>query len=200
MTAILSATSATTPRSCVIRMSPMLSSRWSSASRSMTWAWTVTSRAVVGSSAMMSEGSSAIAMAIMMRWRIPPENWCGKSPTRSRAAGMRTRSMSSMALARASPRDIPRCTTNISPSCCPTLSTGFSEESASWKIMAISWPRIRRRSSALSFSRSRSLKRISPPLIRPGGMSRMPMTAWAVTDLPEPDSPRTARVSPSATE
>ena len=43
----------------------------------MIWAWTVTSRAVVGSSAMRSSGSSAIAIAIMMRWRIPPENWCG---------------------------------------------------------------------------------------------------------------------------
>ncbi|CAM5658391.1 hypothetical protein SBADM41S_05081 [Streptomyces badius] len=95
---------------------------------------------------------------------------------------------------------MPRCTTNISASCWPTVRTGFSEDRASWKIMAISWPRILRRSSGLSFSRSRSLKRISPPVIFPGGMSRMPMTAWAVTDLPEPDSPRTASVSPSATE
>ncbi len=138
-------------------------------------------------------------MAIMMRWRIPPENWCGKLPTRCRAAGMRTRSISSIALTLASDRDIPRCTTNISPSCSPTLSTGFSEDSASWKIMAISWPRIRRRCSGLSVSRSRSLKRISPPLIFPGGVSRMPMTACAVTDLPEPDSPRTASVSPAST-
>ncbi len=178
----------------------MLYSRWSSASRSMTWACTVTSRAVVGSSAMIRDGSSAIAMAIMMRWRIPPENWCGYWLTRSLAAGMRTRSISSTDLAFASLRDIPRCTTNISPSCWPTVRTGFSEESASWKIMAISWPRILRRSSGLSFSRSWSLKRISPPAIFPGGMSRMPMIAWAVTDLPEPDSPSTARVSPSATE
>ena len=43
----------------------------------MTWACTVTSSAVVGSSAMRSVGSSASAIAIMMRWRIPPENWCG---------------------------------------------------------------------------------------------------------------------------
>ncbi|CAM5281697.1 hypothetical protein SALBM311S_05127 [Streptomyces alboniger] len=77
ITAILSATSATTPRSWVIRIRPMSYSRCNSASRSMTWAWTVTSRAVVGSSAMISSGSSASAIAIMMRWRIPPENWCG---------------------------------------------------------------------------------------------------------------------------
>ena len=44
---------------------------------SSTWAWTVTSRAVVGSSAMITSGSLAIAMAIMARWRMPPENSCG---------------------------------------------------------------------------------------------------------------------------
>jgi hypothetical protein len=35
----------------------------------------VTSSAVVGSSAMMSLGLHASAMAIMTRWRMPPENW-----------------------------------------------------------------------------------------------------------------------------
>ena len=49
-----------------------------SASRSFrTSACTVTSRAVVGSSAMMMSGFIASAMAIMTRWRWPPENWCG---------------------------------------------------------------------------------------------------------------------------
>ena len=38
---------------------------------------TVTSRAVVGSSAISTEGLRAIIIAIMMRWRMPPENWCG---------------------------------------------------------------------------------------------------------------------------
>ena len=37
----------------------------------------VTSSAVVGSSAMTSFGLQASAMAIMTRWRMPPENWCG---------------------------------------------------------------------------------------------------------------------------
>ena len=44
---------------------------------SRTWAWIVTSRAVVGSSAIISCGSSASAIAIITRWRMPPENWCG---------------------------------------------------------------------------------------------------------------------------
>ena len=44
---------------------------------SSTCAWIVTSRAVVGSSAMRSFGLQASAMAIITRWRMPPENWCG---------------------------------------------------------------------------------------------------------------------------
>ncbi len=139
-------------------------------------------------------------MAIMMRWRMPPENWCGYWSTRAVAAGMRTRSISSTARALASLRDMPRWTVNISPSCSPTVSTGLSEESASWKIIAISAPRTLRRRSSLRVSRSRPSKMISPPVMCPGGVSRMPMIAWAVTDLPEPDSPSTARVSPASTE
>ena len=38
---------------------------------------TVTSSAVVGSSQIKSEGWHASAMAIMTRWRIPPESSCG---------------------------------------------------------------------------------------------------------------------------
>ena len=41
------------------------------------WACTVTSRAVVGSSAISTSGSLAIAIAIITRWRMPPENSCG---------------------------------------------------------------------------------------------------------------------------
>ena len=40
-------------------------------------AWTVTSSAVVGSSAISSFGSLASAIAIIARWRMPPENSCG---------------------------------------------------------------------------------------------------------------------------
>ena len=40
-------------------------------------AWIVTSSAVVGSSAISMSGSLAIAIAIITRWRCPPESWCG---------------------------------------------------------------------------------------------------------------------------
>ncbi len=43
----------------------------------MIWACTVTSSAVVGSSAISTSGSRASDMAIITRCRMPPENWCG---------------------------------------------------------------------------------------------------------------------------
>ena len=57
----------------------MPSSRCMSVSSSMSWAWTVASRAVVGSSAISSLGRSAKAMAIIARCRIPPESSWGKA-------------------------------------------------------------------------------------------------------------------------
>ena len=77
ITATRSARPAITPMSWVIRMIPVLSSRfiWSSTPR--IWAWIVTSSAVVGSSAISSFGLQASAMAIITRWRRPPDSWCG---------------------------------------------------------------------------------------------------------------------------
>ena len=73
-------------------------SRCRSISRLMTWAWIDTSSADTGSSPMMSLGLRASARATPMRWRWPPENWCGKlsicarlSPTRSNSAATRSR-------------------------------------------------------------------------------------------------------------
>ena len=45
-----------------------------SASNARIWACTVTSSAVVGSSAIRRSGSLASAIAIMTRWRWPPDN------------------------------------------------------------------------------------------------------------------------------
>ena len=41
--------------------------------RSRISAWIVTSSAVVGSSAISTDGLQASAMAIIARWRMPPE-------------------------------------------------------------------------------------------------------------------------------
>ena len=107
----------------------------------MIWAWTVTSRAVVGSSASSSAGSRASAMAIMARWRIPPEYWWGYSSARCLALGMPTSARRSTARLRAGMRPIFSWAWITSATWWPTLKTGFSAESGSWKIIEISLPR-----------------------------------------------------------
>ena len=72
-----SACPAITPMSCVISSMAMPSRSFRSLSRARICAWMVTSSAVVGSSAMSSLGSQASAMAIITRWRSPPDSWCG---------------------------------------------------------------------------------------------------------------------------
>ena len=63
--------------SWVMNSSPMPISRCRSRIRRSTWACTVTSSAVVGSSAIISRGRQHSAIAIITRWRIPPESWNG---------------------------------------------------------------------------------------------------------------------------
>ena len=55
-------------------MSAMPVSFWRFFSSRSTWAWTVTSRAVVGSSATMTLALQHRAMAMMTRWHMPPES------------------------------------------------------------------------------------------------------------------------------
>ena len=69
--------SATTPRSWVTRITAMRNSAWSALICCSTWAWVVTSSAVVGSSAISSCGLQDSAMAIITRWRMPPDSWWG---------------------------------------------------------------------------------------------------------------------------
>ena len=61
------------------------------------WAWMVTSRAVVGSSAMSSLGWQMRPMAIMTRWRMPPESSWGYCFIRFSTLLMPTSSSISMA-------------------------------------------------------------------------------------------------------
>ena len=68
---------AATPRSWVIRMMPTPVSRCSSRNSSIICTWMVTSRLLVGSSAISTFGVQAIAIAATTRWRMPPLNWCG---------------------------------------------------------------------------------------------------------------------------
>ena len=60
-----------------MKSSAMPISRCRSSSRARICDWMVTSSAVVGSSAISSFGRQASAIAIIARWRWPPESWCG---------------------------------------------------------------------------------------------------------------------------
>ena len=97
MTRTRSAKPATTPMSWVISTVAAPMSSCADFSRSITCAWIVTSRAVVGSSAMISSGSFAIAIAIIARWRMPPENSWGYWFARRPGSGIPTASSSSSA-------------------------------------------------------------------------------------------------------
>ena len=74
MTTTRSVRPAMTPMSWVMSKIDIFSS-WRKLSRmSRIWAWIVTSSAVVGSSAMSSLGEQVSPMAMMTRWRRPPDN------------------------------------------------------------------------------------------------------------------------------
>ncbi|MNC61204.1 hypothetical protein D3C75_1111340 [compost metagenome] len=77
ITTTSSHSSATTPRSWVMKMMAMPVWACSAFIRSRIWAWMVTSSAVVGSSQISRSGSQASAMAIITRWRMPPERLWG---------------------------------------------------------------------------------------------------------------------------
>ncbi len=68
------AVSAITPRSCVISITAAPVRAFISSISARICAWIVTSSAVVGSSAMSRAGVQAIAIAIITRWRMPPES------------------------------------------------------------------------------------------------------------------------------
>ena len=88
-------------------------------------AWIVTSSAVVGSSAIKSVGSHAMAKAIITRCRMPPDSWCGYSHSRCDAAGISTSSSMRSAWASAALRSSPLCSRTLSAICSPMVNTGF---------------------------------------------------------------------------
>src|SRR5580658_3752044 len=113
-TATRSQVSATTPRSWVTRITLIASSARRRRSSLRIWSWMVTSNAVVGSSASSNFGPGASAMAIMARWRMPPENSCGYASSRRAASGIPTRSSSSIARILAEWPCSWRCTARLS--------------------------------------------------------------------------------------
>ena len=100
MIATQSATSATMPRSCVMSKIAVPVCVWRVFINVRISACTVTSTAVVGSSAISSPGSQARAMAIITRCFMPPDNWCGYAAKRCSGSGIYTWASRSSALAR----------------------------------------------------------------------------------------------------
>ena len=128
--------SAMTDRSWVIRMSDRPSSRRRRSSNSRIWAWTITSRAVVGSSPITTAGSQARAIAIIARWRIPPDSSWGYA--RPRLAGIPTSSSSSPARLSASALSTLSRSSTGSAICSFTRRTGLRAFIAPWKMIEIS--------------------------------------------------------------
>ena len=77
MTITVCAKDATIAKSWVIKTVDISPLSLNPRMRSMTVACVVTSNALVGSSAINKLGLPASAVAIIARWRIPPESSCG---------------------------------------------------------------------------------------------------------------------------
>ncbi len=114
ITATRSATSAITPRSCVTSTIAVPVRARSSWNRLRICACTVTSSAVLGSSASSISGSAISAMAIITRWRMPPDSSWGYWRMRRAPSGMCTASSISIARCRAVRASLPRCTRSTS--------------------------------------------------------------------------------------
>ncbi|MNT33925.1 hypothetical protein D3C72_1698740 [compost metagenome] len=114
---------------------------------------------------------------------------------RLRASGILTASSILTDSSNASALFMPLCSIRTSISCSPTRMYGFREVIGSWKIIEICSAR------SLFSSCSGRLRMFLPlnvavPPMRPFGASR-PISAKAVCDLPEPDSPTIPNVSPA---
>ena len=95
-----------------------------------TWAWVVTSRAVVGSSKTITLGRLASAMAIATRCCWPPESWRRR---KARSEGSSTSAIISERRASRSALEAPKeCASKISSSWVPMRRAGFKAAEASW--------------------------------------------------------------------
>src|SRR5918994_7194515 len=139
-------------------------------------------------------------MAIMTRWRMPPENWCGYSLTLLSGLAMPTSFKTWMVFSWASLLERFWWMRMASRIWLPTVKTGFRLVMGSWKIMAMSLPLISCIRLSEVFSRSWSSKRISPSGYSAGGLGLSCMIERAVTLLPLPDSPTIPIVSPASSE
>ena len=109
-------------------------------SRRRIWAWTITSRAVVGSSAIIRSGEQTVAWASITLWRIPPDSSCGYFVQRLSGSESPTSSRAAVTLSCISLSDREVCSLRLSPTCFSIFITGFKEVIGSWNTMAILLP------------------------------------------------------------
>ena len=127
------------------------------------------------------------------------------SSARSGSGKPTRRSMSAVS-ARSRLAVVSLCSRSASETWSPTVCSGESEVIGSWKMIETAPPRSRRirrlsgSSAAMSTSGRPSRRRRIEPERMAAARGRMPMTACAVTDLPDPDSPTSATVRPCGTE
>ena len=161
-------------------------------------ACTVTSSAVVGSSAISSSGSPLVAIAIIARWSWPPDSWCGYDAAIRAGSSSPTEASSSTRATSTRRREYGRAPRR------PPRSGGRPCGRGSRRPSAPGTPcRPGRRAPRGARSRSRP-SRSSPSSstcsadahLRAGGAGAR---TCAVTVLPEPDSPTSATTRPRST-
>ena len=84
-------------------------------------------------------------MAMVTRWRMPPDSWCGYSSSRRSGSGMPT--VVEQLLGRVLGLVLGACRgggVSDSVICRPIFMTGFSDVIGSWKTIAISVPQTSR--------------------------------------------------------
>ena len=144
--------------------------------------------AVVGSSQRRTAGSDAIAIAIVTRWRIPPDSSCGKACARRErladADEVEQRDAAGPTPDGAGAVD--EATT--SATWLPTVCTGSSALRASWNTIAIRPRRCRRAGAGRPTPASWPSSETVPESTRAAAGSS-PMIARKVRLLPLPDSP-----------
>ena len=196
MTITRSAISAMAPMSWLMRMIAVPVFSCSSFSRSKTWACTVTSSAVVGSSAISTLGRQASAMAIMTRWRMPARHLVGKLADAPFGGGNMNRLQHFDGAVERVPAVKPLMQAHglgdLVADGIDRIKGGHRLLEDHGDVLAADLPH----PFLAGLQQVLPLSRTAPAPIRPGGTGTRRMIDSAVMLLPHPDSPTMPRVRP----
>ena len=167
-------------------------------SRSSTCACTITSSAVVGSSATISRGSQASAIAIITRCFWPPESWCGYDDGEPRRRARRRTSSRPTRFSACAPGGrtvVQQDRLGDLPARRGATGSASAARPGRRSTPRTSAPRAAGRTTSTARPRRRAARGRRPS--RTAGVSRS--TVAASVDLPDPDSPATPRLVPAST-